>query len=62
MIEKVVRKFDLAAFSEIKENLAYWLSRPPAERVAAVLLYRRLMHGCTVRIKRVARIIERPCR
>ena len=40
MIEKVVRKFDLAEFSEIEENLAYWLSRPPAERVAAVELLR----------------------
>jgi len=62
MIEKVVRKFDLAKFSEIKENLAFWLSRPPAERVAAVEILRRQMDGSAARLQRAARVIERPCR
>lgn len=62
MIEKVVTKADLRRFSEVKENLAYWLSRPPAERVAAVEYLRRQRDGSTARLQRVARVIRRPCR
>ena len=62
MIEKVVRKADLASFSEPKENLAYWLSRSPSERVEAVEELRRQRHGDSTRLQRVARVIERPCR
>ena len=45
MIEKVVKKRRLEDFSEIKEDLAYWLSKSPEERVAAVELLRRQRHG-----------------
>jgi hypothetical protein len=62
MIEKVVKKADLADFSEVKENLAYWLSRPPSERVAAVEILRRQRHGNAARLQRVARVAELPCR
>jgi hypothetical protein len=51
MIEKVVKKADLREFSEVQENLAYWLSRPPAERVGAVELLRRQRDGSTARFK-----------
>ena len=45
MIEKVVKKRDLKEFSEIKENLSYWLSKTPEERVSAVEQLRRQHYG-----------------
>ncbi len=45
MIKKVVKKARLGDFSEIRENLAYWLSKTPEERVGAVEYMRRTLHG-----------------
>ncbi len=59
MIEKVVRKANLQDFSEIKENLAYWMSKSPAERVAAVETIRRMHHGNLPRLQRCIRVIQR---
>lgn len=59
MIERIVRKAGLATFSEIRENLAYWLSRTPEERVNAVEELRRQAHGDTRRLQRVARVVKR---
>jgi len=59
MIEKVVRKANLREFSETKENLAYWLSKSPAERVAAVEKLRRQYYGDVGRIRRCVRISDR---
>jgi len=36
MVERVVWKRNLKDFSEIEENLVYWLSRTAEERVSAV--------------------------
>jgi len=58
MIEKVVKKRDLNGFSEVKENLAYWLARTPTERVEAVEYLRRQAHGSAERLQRVARVVE----
>jgi hypothetical protein len=58
MIQKVVRKAQLSEFSEIKENLDYWLSRPPSERIEAVELLRRQHHGSAIRFQRVYRLIQ----
>jgi len=58
-IKKVVRKGKLGDFSEVKENLAYWLSKTPEERVAAVEQLRIQRHGTLPRLKRVARVIDR---
>jgi hypothetical protein len=41
MIRKVVQIHRLDGFSEIRQNLEYWLSRPPEERIAAVEELRR---------------------
>lgn len=60
MIEKVVKKRKLEEFSEIKEDLAYWLSKSPEERVAAVELLRRRCHGSSERLQRVVNVIQRP--
>ncbi len=50
MIQKVVRKHMLGKFSGIKEDLAYWLSKTPEERVAAVDYLRTQIHGGSERI------------
>ena len=59
MIRKIIKKHDLDNFSEIKENLEYWLSRPPEERLAAVDALRRQYYGESHRLQRVARVIGR---
>jgi len=59
MIEKVVKKANLKNFSETKENLAYWLTKKPEERIAAVDYLRSLQGGTTARLQRTARIIQR---
>lgn len=59
MIEKVVRKENLQDFSEIKENLAYWLSKTPDERIAEIDRLRRQYHGSSTRLQRSARIVQR---
>jgi hypothetical protein len=60
MIQKVVNKHDLRNFSSIKEDLRYWLSETPEERVAAVDYLRKQRHGSTERLQRSARVIQRP--
>ena len=61
MIDKVIKKRNLRETSA-KEDLAYWLSRPPEERIAAVEHLRRQVDGGTARLQRVARIIKRETR
>lgn len=41
MIKKVVHKAKLSEHDEIKQNLEYWLSKTPEERVEAVEEIRR---------------------
>ncbi len=59
MIRKVVKKRDLRNFSSIKEDLSYWLSKAPEERVAAVDYLRKQYHGSAERLQRSARVIKR---
>jgi len=59
MIQKVVRKASLREFSEVKDNLAYWLSKTPEERVSAVEYLRRQRDGHSARLQRSARVIQR---
>lgn len=58
MIEKVVKKLDLKKDSSIKEDLAYWLSKTPEERISAIEILRRQHHGSSARLQRVARVIQ----
>ena len=58
MIRKTVQKQDLGNFSEIKQDLQYWLSRPPEERLAAVDTLRREHYGDSQRLQRVARVVQ----
>jgi hypothetical protein len=58
-MEKVVKKGRLSESSEIRDNLEYWLSRTPEERVEAVEILRRQRDGNSTRLQRVVRIIKR---
>jgi hypothetical protein len=58
MIEKVVQKADLGQFDEVKQNLAYWLSKSQSERVSAVEHLRRQRHGDTEQILRTLRVFR----
>jgi hypothetical protein len=58
MIQKIVKKCNMDDFSSIREDLSYWLSRPPEERVATVDYLRRQYHGNTARLQRSARVIQ----
>jgi hypothetical protein len=59
MIAKTVRKGNLRNVSEVRENLAYWLSKTPEERIAAVELLRRQQDGTSERLQRTARVVQR---
>ena len=59
MIRRTVHKFRQDAHCQIKQNLQYWLSRAPQERLAAVDLLRRQMYGDTEGLQRVARVVQR---
>jgi len=58
LMQKQIKIRDLNEYDEIKNNLEYWLSRPPAERVNAVDHLRSQFHGNPVRLQRTARIIQ----
>ena len=60
MIRRTVHKHRMDANSEIKQNLQYWLGRPPEERLAAVDMLRRQIYGNTERLQRTARVIQLP--
>jgi hypothetical protein len=58
MIRKVVQIHRMDGYSEIRQNLEYWLSRPPEERIAAVEELRRQVYGDSHRLQRVARVVQ----
>lgn len=58
MIEKVVVRRSLKDSDSSKEDLEYWLSRRPEERVEAVEFMRRVFYGDTGRIQKVVRVIK----
>ena len=61
MIKKIVVKRNLFEhkYSSIKDDLAYWLSKLPDERIAAVEYLRRQYYGSTTRLQKFARVIQR---
>lgn len=59
MIEKVVKIEKLDDNNQILDDLKYWLSKTPEERVGAVDYLRRQYHGSSARLQRVARVIQR---
>ncbi len=57
IIEKTVKRLNLTDSTSARSDLAYWLTRPPEDRVAAVDLLRKQDHGGTVRPQRSARVM-----
>jgi len=56
VIKKVVKKRSSKKANEIRENLEYWLSKTPEERIEAVEILRRQRYGGTARLQRVIRV------
>ena len=54
MIKKVIKKFNL---KEKGDDLAYWLSKSPKERIEAVEILRKQFNGTTKRFQRIIRVI-----
>jgi hypothetical protein len=55
-IERIVTRRELTD-NERADNLRYWLSRPPAERVAEVERLRRLYYETIPRLERTVNVI-----
>ena len=62
MIQKIVKKHRLQERAATQEDLAYWLSKTPEERVATVDSLRTQYYGNAIRLQRVARVVQRPPR
>ena len=62
MIQKIVKKHRLQERATTQDDLAYWLSKTPEERVATVDYLRRQYYGNAARLQRVARVVQRPPR
>ena len=59
MIKKVVFKTELHRKEAAVADRQYWLGRPPVERLAVVDYLRKQFYGTSVRLQRVARVVER---
>ena len=63
MSEKALPRLDRSAFSVVSledsdNDLDYWLTRTPAERLAAIELNRRMVYGHDRATSRLQRIFE----
>ena len=59
MIRKTVQKHKMDRDFEIRQNLEYWLSRPPEERIEVVEILRKQVYGeDTPRLQRVVRVVK----
>ena len=58
VIEKVVKKIDLERHSSVKEDLAYWLTKTPENRIAAIEFLRRQYHGSSARLQRSTQVVQ----
>ena len=58
MLKKVI-KVKSKRDNEIRDNLAYWLSKTPEERLSAVEHLRRQQDGNQERLQRVLRVTQR---
>ena len=58
LIEKIVAK-SVSEHKSDRPDLAYWLSKTPAERVEAVEILRKQFDGSSKGLQRTIRIIKR---
>ena len=61
-MDRVVYKTTLHDPQAAARDLAFWLSRPLAERIEAVETLRARVYGNLPRLQRTARIVQRPPR
>lgn len=59
MIKPIVTKHNMDPALEIRQNLEYWLSKTPQQRLEAVDLLRKQLYGDSVRLQRTVRVIQR---
>ena len=59
MIRKIVTHYKLGDPSAREADLAYWLGKDPADRIAAVDALRRQFYGNPGRLQRTARVVQR---
>ncbi len=59
MIQKIAVKKNLDENNSIIDDLEFWLSKSPEERVSTVEYLRRQYHGSTARLQRTVKIIQR---
>jgi len=59
MIKKVVSKCSLNDWSKIKDDLKYWLSKTPQQRIEAMEFLRRQYYGDSTGLQRTVRVIKR---
>jgi hypothetical protein len=54
-------KISVATLSDISDEKAYWLSRPPQDRMHHIEILRRMNYGhsATLRLQRVLEITQR---
>src|SRR5207244_9017124 len=57
---RVVHLTSFAEEEQTRPALRYWLSRPPAERIAAVEYLRRQVDGDSTRFRRIQRFLYCP--
>ena len=64
MIKKTIQKRPLNDKTSTTDDLAYWLSKTPEERIAAVEYLRYQFYGpaAQARLQRVARVVKFPSR
>ena len=58
MIQKIVKKHRLQDRAATQDDLAYWLSKTPEERVATVDYLRRQYYGNAARLQRVVTLFN----
>ena len=59
MIEKVVSKCTLQQWLKVTDDLNYWLSKTPQQRITALEHLRSQYYGSSARLQRTARIVKR---
>ena len=59
MIRKVVKIKNIKDSNSITDDLNFWLTKSPEDRITAIEYLRRQYDGNTARFQRVARVIQR---
>ncbi|MCK9555767.1 hypothetical protein M0R36_08150 [bacterium] len=54
-MKKIIKKMRL---EDKKDDLAYWLSKTPEERIEAVEILRKQFNGSAARLQRTVRVIK----